>query len=126
MMQLVTRHADSKTAIQMPGYERSAVARAREYVHANACRNITLDELAKVAFLSPFHLLRVFRDEIGLPPHAFQTQLRIERAKELLRAGFSITQIALTTGFFDQAHFSKQFKRYVGISPGKFITESTN
>lgn len=123
MMQLITRHADSKTGSQSSGSENSAVVRAREYLRANAKENITLDELANVAFLSPFHLLRVFREETGLPPHAYQTQIRIERAKQLLRDRFSITQTALTTGFFDQAHFSKQFKRHVGISPGKFVAE---
>ncbi len=123
MTQLVTRHADSKTGIQKTGCEHSAVARARDYFHANACKNITLEELAKIAFLSPFHLLRVFRKETGITPHAYQTQIRIEQAKQLLRDGFTITQTALATGFFDQAHFSKQFKRYVGIPPGKFIAE---
>lgn len=126
IMQLITRHADSKTGIQKTGREHSAVARARDYFHANACKNITLEELANIAFLSPFHLLRVFREETGITPHAYQTQIRIERAKRFLRDDFSITQTALATGFFDQAHFSKQFKRYVGISPGKFIAENKN
>lgn len=126
MMQLISRHADSKTSIQNSGNEHAAVARARDYFHANACQNITLEELAEIAFLSPFHLLRVFRKETGITPHAYQTQIRIERAKRLLRDRFSITQTALATGFFDQAHFSRQFKRYVGISPGKFIAENKN
>ncbi len=124
MTQLVTRHADSESNIRKTGNEHSAVARARDYFHANSCKNITLEELANIAFLSPFHLLRVFREETGITPHAYQTQIRIERAKYLLREGFTITQTALATGFFDQAHFSKQFKRYVGISPGKFIAEN--
>ncbi|CAN5247519.1 AraC family transcriptional regulator [soil metagenome] len=124
MTQLVSRHADSKSNIRKTGNEHAAVARAREYFHANACQNITLEELANIAFLSPFHLLRVFREETGITPHAYQTQIRIERAKRLLRDGFSITQTALATGFFDQSHFSKQFKRYVGISPGKFIAKN--
>lgn len=126
MMQLITRHADSKTDVKKIGREHAAVARARDYFHANACQNITLEELAEIAFLSPFHLLRVFREEIGITPHAYQTQIRIERAKRLLRDSYSITQTALTTGFFDQAHFSKQFKRYVGISPGKFTAGNKN
>lgn len=126
MTQLVTRHADSKITEQKIGREHASVARARDYFRANSCKNITLEELADIAFLSPFHLLRVFREETGITPHAYQMQIRIERAKHLLRDDFSITQTALATGFFDQAHFSKQFKRCVGISPGKFIAENKN
>jgi len=121
MMQLITRHADSKTEVKRTGKEHAAVARAREYFRANTCEDITLTDLANAAFLSPFHLLRVFREETGITPHAYQTQLRIESAKRLLRADFSITQVALATGFFDQPHFSKQFKRYVGVTPRQFL-----
>lgn len=121
MTRLVERHADSKTVLQKTGRERSAVARVREYLRANLCQNITLRQLANVAFLSPFHLLRVFQKEMGFTPHAYQTQLRIDYAKRLLREDSSISHAALAAGFFDQAHFSKQFKRYVGISPGGFL-----
>lgn len=123
MMQLITRHADSNINSQTIGNEHKAVARVREYLHENASQNTTLDELARIAFLSPYHLLRVFRKETGLPPHAYQTQLRIEKAKQLLRDDFTISQTAHALGFFDQSHFSKQFKRYIGISPGKFLNQ---
>ena len=121
MTQLLTIHADSRINSRKIGNESLAVARTREYLLANARENITLDELARIAFLSPYHLLRVFREETGLPPHAYQTQIRIEQAKQLLRRDLSISQTAQATGFFDQAHFSKQFKRYVGITPGQFL-----
>ena len=120
MTQLVTRHADARTTKNKTGNEHAAVARLLEYLHANACQDVKLDELAKIAFLSPFHLLRVFREETGITPHAYQIQLRIEQAKRLLRDRFTIAEAAHSAGFFDQAHFSKQFKRYVGITPGKF------
>ena len=120
MTQLVTRHADSKITKYKTGNEHAAVARLLEYLRANACQDVNLDELAKIAFLSPFHLLRVFREETGITPHAYQIQLRIEQAKRLLRDRFTIAEAAHSAGFFDQAHFSKQFKRYVGITPGKF------
>jgi AraC-like DNA-binding protein len=124
MMQLITRHADSLVNVKSAGNEHSAVRRVREYIYSNASKNITLDELSQIAFLSPFHLLRVFHQQTGLPPHAFQTQIRIERAKKLLRDDLlTISQTAHALGFFDQAHFSKQFKRHIGISPGKFIEE---
>ena len=120
MSQLITRHADARTTKNKNGNEHAAVARLLEYLRANACREVKLDELTKIAFLSPFHLLRVFREETGITPHAYQIQLRIEQAKRLLRDRFTIAETAHSAGFFDQAHFSKQFKRYVGITPGRF------
>jgi AraC-like DNA-binding protein len=120
MTQLVARHADSGITKNKTGNEHAAVARLLEYLHANACQDVKLDELAKVAFLSPFHLLRIFREETGITPHAYQIQLRIEKAKRLLRDRSTIAEAAHSAGFFDQAHFSKQFKRHVGITPGQF------
>jgi AraC-like DNA-binding protein len=120
MTQLIKRHADSATTQDKTGNEHAAVARLLEYLHANACQDVKLDELARIAFLSPFHLLRVFRKETGITPHAYQIQLRVEKAKRLLRDRFTIAEAAHAAGFFDQAHFSKQFKRYVGVTPGQF------
>ena len=121
LTQLLTAHANSGINVRNIGTERLAVARTREFLLAHARENVTLDQLAQVANLSPYHLLRVFREETGLPPHAYQTQIRIEQAKQLLRHDFTISETAQVTGFFDQAHFSKQFKRYVGITPGQFL-----
>ena len=119
--QLLMRHSDSSGSDQKIGNENAAVVRVCEYIVEHASENISLDDLAKVAYLSPFHLLRVFGKKTGLPPHAYQTQVRIHKAKGLLRHDSTIAQVALATGFFDQAHFSKQFKRYVGITPGQFL-----
>lgn len=121
MAQLLVRYADSPTIPQKTGHEHEAVTRARDYLIANARENVTLDKLSRIAFLSPHHLLRVFHKATGLPPHAYQMQIRIEQAKEFLRSGFTISRTANITGFFDQAHFSKQFKRYVGTTPGQFL-----
>ena len=119
--QLLMRHSDSSGGDQKIGNQHAGVARVCEYIAEHASESISLDDLAKVAYLSPFHLLRVFGKKTGLPPHAYQTQVRIHKAKRLLRQSSTIAQVALATGFFDQAHFSKQFKRYVGITPGQFL-----
>src|SRR6185503_13257676 len=91
--------------------ERALVGRVREYLHQNYAQNISLKELAGLANLSAFHLNRVFRTEVGLPPHAYQTQVRVLRSKSLLAQGVSINQTALAVGFFDQSHFTYHFKR---------------
>ena len=82
--------------------------------------SLVLEELAAIAQLSPFHLLRSFKDQLGLPPHAYQIQTRVTRAKHLLRLGMSSIDTALTVGFADQSHFSSNFKRIVGVPPGLY------
>jgi transcriptional regulator GlxA family with amidase domain len=94
-----------------------AVRRVREYLHDNCSDNVSLDELAAIANLSPFHLNRVFRMEIGLPPHAYQTQLRVMRSRALLARGMAIDSVAVEVGFFDQSHLTNRFNRYLGYTP---------
>lgn len=78
--------------------------------------------LARVAGLSAFHLCRVFRDAVGMPPHAYQTQVRVRQAKSLLRAGMPAAQVAAAAGFSDQAHLTRHFKQIVGVTPGRYLT----
>ncbi|HET8984761.1 MAG TPA: helix-turn-helix transcriptional regulator [Trueperaceae bacterium] len=81
---------------------------------------VSLADLSDLTGLSPFRLNRVFRQEVGLPPHAFQVQVRIERARSRIAAGWSLTDVALDAGFNDQSAFTHQFKRYVGVTPGRY------
>ena len=102
------------------GREPTAVRRAREYLDAHFAENTSLSQLAAVSGLSPHRLNRVFSQTVGLPPHAYQTQLRIERAKALLVGRVPIIEVATRTGFFDQSHLTAHFKRHVGVTPGRY------
>ncbi|NIT60155.1 MAG: helix-turn-helix domain-containing protein, partial [Aliifodinibius sp.] len=102
------------------GKEHGAVKRTKEYILGNYSKNISLEELSNVAFMSPFHLIRVFRKETGLPPHEFLLNVRIEKAKSMLTKGNSLAQISYDSGFADQSHFSRYFKQIVGIPPGQY------
>jgi AraC-like DNA-binding protein len=107
------------------GPEHRAVKRAREYLEALRSENVSLERLAQEAGLSPFHLCRVFRQSIGLPPHAYQSLIRAliraRFAKTLLAKGLPISQAAVEVGFFDQAHLTRQFKRIFGVTPGQYM-----
>jgi AraC-like DNA-binding protein len=109
-----------------PGKEHQAVRRARDFLEAHHTEPVTLAQLASVADLSPFHLLRVFRDELGLPPHAYLTQQRVAHAKTLLARGMPISQVAFEAGFVDQSHLTRHFKRQVGVTPGQYLLGSKN
>jgi AraC-like DNA-binding protein len=87
--QLITRHSEARPSLPPLAHESLAVQRVRDYLTDNYARNVSLDELATVANLSPFHLNRVFRHEVGLPPHAFQVQVRVLRARTALFTGKS-------------------------------------
>ena len=92
--------------------------RAIERLTAELAGNVSLASLAADVGLSPFHFARAFKRSTGLPPHRYQTMLRIERAKELLRDGRrSITTIALDLGYGSSQSLARAFTREVGISP---------
>ncbi|GAB3768835.1 helix-turn-helix domain-containing protein [Microlunatus parietis] len=115
---LVQRHAGIRAAPTPRALP--AVRRARDYLHDHPEANISLAELAEISQLSAFHLARQFTAAFGVPPHAYQIQLRIEHAKRLLLAGRSASAAGHEAGFFDLSHFSRHFRRYVGATPGGY------
>lgn len=126
LTRFVSRHADAGSSPKPVGKERRAVRLIRDYLEDNLERNVSLEELSYLANLSPFHLTRVFSKEAGLPPHAYQTQARLTRAKELLLEGSPIAKVAFETGFADQSHLTRRFKRLVGVPPGSYARNSKN
>lgn len=117
---LVSRHSlprpPEKRAVSCP----RAVSLAKDFLAANLTNNPSLNELGRVAGLSRFHLLRIFSREVGLTPHAFQVQLRLHKARELIRDGKNLVDAAMTSGFSDQSHLSRHFKRVYGLTPGQY------
>lgn len=96
------------------------VRRAMEYLRAHITESFTLEDLAEHSGLDKFHLCRSFRAQIGMPPHAYLTQLRIMRAKELLRRGVRASEVAPLVGLYDQAQLTRHFRRIVGTTPGRY------
>ncbi|MCX5378478.1 AraC family transcriptional regulator [Streptomyces sp. NBC_00091] len=95
--------------------------RLRELLDARSGEGITLAEAsAALGGVHPTHLIRSFRQAYGLPPHAYLTGRRVARARELLLAGMPAARAATAAGFYDQAHLTRHFGRYVGISPARF------
>lgn len=124
LLALVERHARPAEAGERP--ENAAVALAMEQLERlqQEGRRMPLDELARLAGLSPHHFLRVFKDATGLPPHAYQVQQAIEHAKALLAGGMPISQAALDSGFADQSHFSRVFRQFTGATPRQYLETS--
>jgi AraC-like DNA-binding protein len=117
---LLLSHAQGARALPQPAWEHPAIKRTKEYLEAHYAQEVALQELADVVNLSPFHLSRVFHQAVGLPPHVYQTKLRLARAKTLLAQGCDVGFVAHETGFFDQSHFTQQFKRHYLVTPGSY------
>jgi transcriptional regulator GlxA family with amidase domain len=100
--------------------EHPAIKRTKEYLQAHYAEVVPLQKLAAAVNMSPFHLARIFRQNVGLPPHAYQMQLRLAHARTLLAQGYDVRYVAHETGFFDQSHFSQQFRRHFLMTPGSY------
>lgn len=102
-----------------PSFSRP-VRRAMEYLRERLADSFTLADLADHADLDKFHLCRAFRAQIGMPPHAYLTHLRILRAKELLLGGVRASDVAPLIGLYDQAQLTRHFRRLVGTTPARY------
>jgi AraC-like DNA-binding protein len=90
-----------------------------EYINSNLDQNISLEALAEIAGLSTHHFARAFKQSVGLPPHCYVLQRRIEHAQHMLRnTDLPLSEIALSAGFSDQSHLARHFRRMTGMSPG--------
>ncbi|NJP06445.1 MAG: AraC family transcriptional regulator [Chloroflexaceae bacterium] len=121
---LIARYADDRPLVAQAGTEPARVRLVRDYLEQHYASNVVLDDLAQLAGLSSFHLLRVFRREVGLTPHAYLNQVRIRQACRLLARGLPVATVAAETGFVDQSHLARHFKRIVGVPPGHYRQNS--
>ncbi|MEL6604591.1 MAG: AraC family transcriptional regulator [Cyanobacteria bacterium J06614_10] len=121
MAKLVDNYSSDRPVAKPVGKEQKAVQHIRDYLTAHHSDNISLNDLANLVQLKPLRLLRVFRKQVGLPPHAYLNQVRIRQAKRLLIDGWSISAAAVETGFTDQSHLHRHFKKMVGITPGQYV-----
>ena len=93
---------------------------AQDHIRSRPEANVSLPELAAITCMSRYQLIRAFRAVTGMTPHAWQLNLRINLARNLMHKGDSIVNVANHLGFADQAHFQRVFKAYTGVTPGSF------
>jgi len=92
----------------------------RDYLDNHCCQPISLHALSTLVELNPSYLSRLFRRTTGLAPHHYQLVRRIDHARQLIQRGLPLAQVALDTGFTDQPHFNRHFKRFTGLTPGRY------
>jgi AraC-like DNA-binding protein len=116
---ILLEHADVPAAApkRRPG---PGLARVREALHAAPAKDYSLPDLSRIAELSAYHLVRSFHDAYGLPPAAYQRDLRLRQARRRLHGEVSIATVAAECGFCDQAHLGRWFKRTYGVTPAAY------
>lgn len=126
LCQLVTRHSFSPMSLEGRGNEDQVMRRAKHFLEEHYAERVSIHDLARIARLSPYHFNRSFCRKVGMPPHAYQLQVRIAHAKRFLRLGHSVSDTACFVGFFDQSHFVHSFKRSAGVTPSQYVRFSKN
>ncbi|WP_328494983.1 AraC family transcriptional regulator [Streptomyces sp. NBC_00414] len=92
----------------------------RELLDERLLQGVTLQEAAALVHAHPAHLVRAFSGAYGIPPHQYLMSRRVERARRLLLEGRPPGEVAAETGFYDQSHLNRHFKRLVGVAPGRY------
>jgi len=101
--------------------EKTNINRAIVFLRECYNSNFTLQEIANIANLSPYHFIKVFKSETGKTPFEYLTDIKIEKSKELLaQKKYSITEVGLLCGFTSASHFSTVFSKKIGVSPLKY------
>jgi AraC-like DNA-binding protein len=116
---LIVRYTDA--GAELPARpERGPVAHARAYLDARFSEDVDLLDLVRIAGLSRTHLIRAFRRETGLTPHAYLLDRRFRAASRALGRGEAPAAVALRCGFCDQSHLNRVFKARMGVTPGAY------
>lgn len=117
---LVTDHLVPGYTLRRVGWEHAAVTRARDWLQEHSEQNVAIGKLADLAGLSPYYLVRAFHKQVGVPPHRYQTIVRVNRARKLVAEGAALSDVAYLTGFCDQSHLNRCFKKVLGVTPGRY------
>ena len=96
------------------------VQKTRQLIEQYPECSLTIAELSDQFSVSKYHLIHMFKQEVGLTPHQFHIQNRVRKAQRLLYQPMSITDVALNAGFYDQSHLIRHFKRMLGLSPSAY------
>ena len=117
---MLSVHAAQRATLPSPRVESRIIRSVKEQLQSDLAGKFTLASLAAEHALTPFVLLRAFTRSAGVSPHAYQQQARIRYAQKRLKQGAALALVAREAGYADQAHFTRVFKQYTGVTPKSF------
>lgn len=124
---LIDRSAAAPARSAKRALHRGKLAPVFDYIHSNATEELGLEDLARMARLSPFHFARLFKASTGRTPHQYVLRWRVEESKRLLRhSKLEIADIAQRLRFSDQSHFTALFRKLTGATPRRWRDDPTS
>ncbi len=115
-------HLGERTDERAERSDHEVAAALRDLLDERRFDPITLTEAARILHVSPGHLVRCFSRRFGIAPHRYLLARRIDAARRRLLDGESVARVAAGVGFYDQAHFTRHFKRHVGATPARYVS----
>ncbi len=125
LVQLLRHHANVRRSPELElsrvGLVDRRIRRAVELMHANLAENLSLEDIAAAAHLSPFHFARLFKKLTSASPHAYLATLRTTHAQRLLaQTDLSVSEVAARVGYASPSHFTRAFRQSTGLAPREF------
>ncbi|WP_141335354.1 AraC family transcriptional regulator [Paenibacillus sp. tmac-D7] len=111
-------------AMKVPEYT-SITQTVKEYIQSHFEQELTLNDLAELVYVSPYHLVHTFKNDVGMAPIQYLIHCRIEEAKRLLRSTeLSVSDISFRVGYPNSNYFNQIFKKMAGVTPGKYRSDA--
>ncbi|WP_249596782.1 AraC family transcriptional regulator [Peribacillus frigoritolerans] len=121
LLGLILRNIYKRGSTKKNSNKHKIIGEVKHYIQENYHQNITLEELAKISYISPYYLSHLFKELTGITPFQYLMQYRIEVSKHLLiNSNSTINQISYQVGYQSETHFQNLFKKIVGVTPGKY------
>jgi AraC-like DNA-binding protein len=117
---LFRRYGSGDTRSEPAPRDRTILRRVTEMIQERYAETLHLEDLATVSGLTQFQLIGLFKRTVGITPHAYVTQVRLDAARQMLRRGRAIAHVAAAVGFYDQSALTRHFKRCYGMTPSQF------
>ena len=105
------------------GRNKQKITQAKQFLEERYAVGVSLQELADHTGYNKHYLLRAFRNSVGMPPHEYLQNIRIQRAQQMIRAGKPLTDVGAAVGLCDQSHLNRLFKRFTGVTPGFYAQQ---
>jgi AraC-like DNA-binding protein len=113
-------HLRPRAAVSASRRDPGLARRLRELLDERVVHGVTLEEAGALLHAHPAHLVRAFSGAYGIAPHQYLMSRRVDRARRLLLDGLPPGEVAVATGFFDQPHLTRHFRKLVGVTPGRY------